>query len=99
MQVKVAAALMQWRLIERALHDPSDWEMEVAGVRVPVTVEVGDAEVRFVADMPEVCFLGEAPPMLSLFHHGDLLRMIESDALEDGDSRIEWILSMDPVAA
>lgn len=99
MQLRVAAALMQWRLIERALHEKDGWTMEAAGVRVPAEVVVLDSEVRFSAEFPSVCFLDDAPSLVALYCGDDLLRVIDTDVFEIGGNIVEWTMSMVPVPA
>lgn len=83
----VSVALMRLRLIERALHDRGGWEMEYAGVRVPVSQFTRADRVSLVGHFPPVCPMSDDPGLaVCLYHRGEMVHVaaLEQPLSEDG---------------
>lgn len=95
LDLKVAAALMRLRLIERALHDRGEWSMEYAGARVPVSRFHREHCISFVAHFDAMCPIGDAPRSLDLYSGEDLVRVIPlEDSLPEDGCTVWWDLSL-----
>lgn len=87
----VAVALMRLRLVERALHDRGRWEMEYAGVRVPVTRIPREHCVSLVAHFPPLCYMEDPPDSVGILIDGDLVHTIGLAAPLDEDGCEVWL--------
>lgn len=58
----IQAELTRLRLVERILHEPLvAWQVEVAGLRVPMVVCYWDETLHISADFPALCPLEDEP--------------------------------------
>lgn len=91
LDLTVAAALMRWRLIERALHDHKPWSMQYAGVTVPATRFIRADRISFVAHFPAMCPLTEPEYAVTLLCDGEPLRVLSIDEPLDEDGSRVWL--------
>jgi hypothetical protein len=98
LDLKVGAALMRLRLIERALHDRGSWEMEYAGTRVPLSRFLKDDRVIMVAHFPAMCPL-DPQEAVSIMVNGEHVWTVALDEPlpEDGCSLYYDMALQDPV--
>jgi hypothetical protein len=88
-----ARAVAQAKLLERALHDRSAWEIEVNGVRQLAVKVITPSQIVFFASFPPLCWV-EPPEVAWLLCNGETLASRDISAPADGGCTIEWHLSL-----
>lgn len=89
-----ARAVAQAKLLERALHDRSAWEIEVNGARELAVKVITPRQVVFFASFPPMCWI-DPPEVAWLICGGETLASREIVAPADGGCTIEWHISLD----
>jgi hypothetical protein len=96
LDLAVARALHGVKLLERAVHEPNGWSIEVGGLRAPAAREVRGDRVVFRTALPELPFRS-TPDTVTLLHDGEPLAVREYDVETEG-RRVLWALQLvDPV--
>lgn len=97
LDMAVARAVMAARQIERAVHDPGPWSINLGGISYPAVRWVGEDRVIFRAHVPDTCWLVDEPIAIDLVcwtaEGSDVVgsRMVE---MTDGASSIEWVFAL-----
>lgn len=91
LDLMVARAQAQLRLVEHALHNPGPWTMEYEGVSVPVSKFVREHAISFVAHFPPLCPLSDEPDLrINLYCRGHLMTVIALEGPLDEDGAEYW---------
>ena len=90
----VAQAVHRARLIERALHDRGPWEIAYGPCSVGALKAVLDDRVVFLARLPEMCWLTEPDPYLSLLCRGEVVTVRPIDHPGDGTVDVRWEMTL-----
>lgn len=102
----MASAVAGAHLIERALHDPHNWEIGWGPFRVPAIRQVLHDKVVFTATFPSS--FGSYEPLLSLYVDGELQSVravpaVDDEGRETGsvpfEVRWELAVGQQPIAA
>lgn len=97
LDLAAARAVMQARLLERAVHDPGPWTMEYGGILMPTSRFLLPDRAIFVAHLPEHCWL-RAPESLTLHCRGELVASKVIEHPGDESCQILWeIVLPEPV--
>lgn len=86
----ISSALMQWRLVERAVHGRGSWAFRYHGVTVPAVRFIRESRVSFSAHFDPFCPLGEGEPMLELLADGEVVRCFALEEPLDEDGAAVW---------
>lgn len=93
LDLAISRAITMAHVLERALHDPGFWTMELCGVHVPSGKVIEDDRVTFVAEFPRLA-PGVFP--LSLYCDEDLVlsRNVALHARAEESLVAEWTLAL-----
>jgi hypothetical protein len=90
----VARAVAQAKLLERAVHDPGPWEIEVGGVRQLALKAVDPTKVIIFATFPPVCWI-DPPDVARLYCRGEMVGSREIVPPSDDVFTVHWYIGLD----
>jgi|SRR5882757_1606314 len=94
LELAAARAVAQAKLLERALHDPGPWEIQVNDVRMLAVKVKTPNRVIFLAYFPPMCWV-DPPEVAWLVCRGEEMACRQIVAPGEGAHEIEWSLGLD----
>ncbi len=89
-----AKAVARAKMLERAVHDPGPWQIEVQGMRMPATKVRTPSRVLFLAYFPDICWI-DPPEVAWLYCGGQLMGSQDIVAPAEGAHTVQWSIGLE----
>lgn len=89
-----ARAVARARLLERAVHDPGPWTVQIAGVSAPAVKVLTAKRVIFLAYFDGLDWVGPAPDVAWLACEGVTLTSMDIDIALGRAFNVEWEIAV-----